>query len=231
MTVHVPSRNVVDIYWSGGWDSTFYLLYLLHQTDKKIRAFYVEPVRRKTKELELKAIDMILTTLKNEQPGWFERLTFTVVPRPPTPRGGVFYCEKVRDVILRTPNTNSETIVPQLDLFIYLTFIMDIIQPAYGIETPVIFTCGCHNGIQEHVKDDGSLAATCDEKWHALRALSFPLIHMTKADMYHSANSNNFIHILKLTTSCLEGTGCGRCAACRDIAPIPELQFRINKKL
>ena len=224
MSIHIPLRDTVDMYWSGGWDSTFYLLYLLSQTTKTIRAFYVEPVRRKTRELELAAIHVILDTFTQE---WLNRLTVSIVERPAPPRGGNFYCEEVREVILKTPNESYETIVPQLDLFVYLTQIMDIVKPAYGIETPVVKTRGCFERIEKHVQADGSLSNTCDKKWHVLQSLSFPLIHLKKTDMLRMAQDHKFIDILKLSTSCLDGTGCRKCDACHDIIEIPEMQFRL----
>jgi hypothetical protein len=44
-----PPSSTITIFWSGGWDSTFRVLYILTQTNCNVRAYYVYPLSNKKK--------------------------------------------------------------------------------------------------------------------------------------------------------------------------------------
>lgn len=215
------------MFWSGGWDSTFMLLHALWTTNDLITAYYVEPRFRPQELLERQAIDRILDVLDSEKR---TRVNFVYLKRPPQLKK--FYCEDVGRIMMENYGKQA-TYVPQLDLFIYLARTLPLDHPAYGVETPAVPRQGCQSCIVNHVNDDGLLSDKVDEMWHPLRALSFPIIKMTKADMYNVAKQLNFLHILNMARTCIneyfkDNKMCGYCPSCKEVKPILELQYRFQ---
>ncbi|MFO7857945.1 MAG: hypothetical protein R6V11_03395 [Ectothiorhodospiraceae bacterium] len=53
----------VNIFWTGGWDSTFRVMELLHLTDRPIQPHYVIDPRRRSSEMEIRTMERITRAL------------------------------------------------------------------------------------------------------------------------------------------------------------------------
>lgn len=233
-TITVSNVPTVNIFWSGGWDSTFCVLHTLFTTPNNVHAYYVEPNHRPREKYELAAINQILSILQSKHIEKYLRLTYSYIKRPPRPPS-FWYCTDVGDVINRTQH-QRKTIVPQLDALIYFARTLNINNPVYGIEQPPEIRFGCHDSISPFVNEAGQLldqveidgeVKTLAPMWLPLQALSFPKIHTSKADMFKVSTDLGFIDMMNLTRSCDadQPTRCGQCHSCQEAFEIPELQY------
>ena len=226
------------MFWSGGWDSTFLLLKTLWTTTKSIDTYYVGKIFKPQETLELQAIQTILAEIEKHDVEKQKRVNFIYLKRPEITHG--FYCSDVGKIIMDTRAKQQQdakphaTYVPQLDLLIYFARILGLNHPAYGVETPAVPRTGCQSAIVNYVNDDdGLLSEEVDAMWHPLRILSFPIIKMTKADMYHEARRLGFLDILNLARTCIhphfkDNKMCGFCSSCKEVKPVPELSYRFQ---
>lgn len=58
--MEIENQKSIDLLWTGGWDSTFRLLYLIFIKKKIVRPHYIIDSDRKSLRMELKAISEIL---------------------------------------------------------------------------------------------------------------------------------------------------------------------------
>jgi len=61
-------NNHVDIFWTGGWDSTFRVLQLIVQKKKFVQPYYILDPKRKSAEAELNAIKAVELTVIEKFP-------------------------------------------------------------------------------------------------------------------------------------------------------------------
>jgi hypothetical protein len=163
----------MNLYWSGGWDSTFWLLKVLWTTDHLITAYYVEPIHKPREKNELEAISTILDVLKTKYRDKFDRITFKYLPRPKkSPHLDPNYCQDLKK-IRSSIGESKVTYVPQLDLFIHYARTIPIDHPAYCVEVPFVPRVGCRDEIFQFVdKTTFLLSNQCDPKWYPLRVVS-----------------------------------------------------------
>ncbi|MCS3758255.1 hypothetical protein GGP90_003069, partial [Salinibacter ruber] len=66
--------NSITLLWTGGWDSTFRLLQLLHDTDAKIQPLYLVDEKRGSTPKEIEVMRTIRSDLEAQLPETEDRL-------------------------------------------------------------------------------------------------------------------------------------------------------------
>ena len=62
------ASHTVDLLWTGGWDSTFRLLYLVIHLKRSVRPHYIVNTTRRTGLVELKTMVEIMTKIQEDHP-------------------------------------------------------------------------------------------------------------------------------------------------------------------
>lgn len=212
-------RKLMNLFWSGGWDSTFRLLYLLWtDPSAKITAIYVKPSNHKREAREVKAIDDILAGLEHEKR---ERVTFQHINVPRKTFPYQFYCADVSETIKYQNSvfSNKYRLVPHLDTFIHVARELET-KIEYGLEFPPIAKPGTHISIQKYIsRETGELDPECPEEWKPLLSLKFPLAYTTKQNMHDLAQDLGFLSLLNLSWFCDAGEEkpCRKCLSCQEV--------------
>lgn len=195
--------------WTGGWDSTFRLLYLLLVEQKSVQPIYVIDVERYSTQRELDSMDVIARMAR-------QRLgtDVTLYPR------NVF----VRSDFADNPELNKRFKALQERVrigsqYYWLALIaenqnwhsVELSMEKYGAPSPL------QRAIFDGLEED---RPTLNRSWEAelFRYWSFPLLTMTKPQMRQAAKDYGFYDILLKRWFCLRpvrGKCCGSCRPCQ----------------
>lgn len=66
--------NIVTLLWTGGWDSTFRLLQLLHDTDARVQPLYLVDEERNSTPREIESMRTIRKMIQEKMPQEAEQL-------------------------------------------------------------------------------------------------------------------------------------------------------------
>ena len=221
--------EIINILWTGGWDSTYRVMELLLTENKAVRPFYIVDPERLSLADEIQAMDKIRKKIQAKYPliaenllplevvhidtipkddeitGWFRQIASKTRIGPQyewLARFAKYYSSELELCVETTPAPYTS----QLALM--------YIQPSLR---------RLGEGHRCHV--DGPYMEPGVELFKYFR---FPIRHMTKSDMRISAERSGFIDIMKLTWFCLEpvqGLPCGQCRPCL-LAPLTGITFR-----
>ena len=211
--------NVVHLLWTGGWDSTFRLLQLLHDTDAHIQPHYLVDEKRASTPREIETMRSIRQSISDRSPAAAERLL-------PTRYGGGF------DAITIEPHHRRQW--EDLKRF-----------GSVGYQYPNLASYAEQNNIrrlelsvQQHIEDGFSIVShvkplvemretaagdvpVLSEQHYGpeamLKYFAFPLMDHTKLDMKEEAKRNGWMPILQNTWFCFNpvmGLPCGSCHPC-----------------
>ena len=213
----LQENQPVHLLWTGGWDSTFRMLYLLIKEKKTVQAHYlIEPRRRSVSE-ELLARDKIREKLISRYPEVKSRLCptkfFDVDELPDMPDVSISY----RRLYERVP------IGTQYEYMAKYCILMGL----HDVET-CIHTGGTANKLLDPVTQPIDTAEDHyyvmsyqykdTDEYKLFGHYRFPLYDAHKGDMGRVANEYGWQDLLTLTWFCLkplpDHTPCGRCHPC-----------------
>lgn len=207
----------VHLLWTGGWDSTYRMIYLLVKQKRTVQPHYlIEPKRRSVHE-ELIAREKIREKLISRYPEVKDRLCpsmfFDIDELPDMPD----VSESYRRLYNRVP------IGTQYEYMAKYCILMGL----HDVET-CIHTGGTANKLLDPVSH---LVDTPDDHYYMVSSrykdtdeyklfghYHFPLYDVRKVDMGKAATDNGWQDLLDLTWFCLkplpDHTPCGRCHPC-----------------
>jgi hypothetical protein len=210
------AEGEVLLLWTGGWDSTFRLLWAASVEGRRVRPWYIAEQGRASTAAELAAMSAILERLGRSDPVAAAR----VQPLTVVPSGHISGHDDIRasfDRILGRAFIGSQ----------YLWLADFCRQYALdGLELSV------HRDDKAHALLDGIVvpgppedprptvsASRAGSDEHALfGAFRFPVFHLSKVDMQRLAREQGFDGLMELTWFChaprADGTPCGRCSPC-----------------
>lgn len=228
-------KTIINLYWTGGYDSTFRLCQLIIDKKQWVQPIYISSVidndeqketRRFSVQQELETMKKIIETLRTKYPTETKRLFDPLVIR-----------EKIK-------------ISPEIERCMYILYMQGKMRRPvcqYGglsqyslvsglqIETSVEkdpINSMMYNTIYPHLKfsenDTGLVVGMVDENkireekdkcMLIFRNLKFGTINLTKKEMLEIAKENGYSDVLKMTWSCWypeNGKPCGKCIMCYD---------------
>jgi len=209
--------NQINILWTGGWDSTYRLFYLIVVKNAVVQPYYIIDHRRKSVPNELKAMEKIRHIFIKTYPGKSNQLLPTII----TEKKQIKKNKAITHKFYGIAKTSRVTLGSQLDWL--ARFAHE--QGLYGLEI-------CHEKKPSPSAFDLLLLPELIGKGHdcklqenlnnqdlsIFKYFRFPTVHLTKQDMERLAVENSFSHIMKLTWFChkpVKGSmPCGRCHPC-----------------
>ncbi len=208
-------KDQIDLLWTGGWDSTFRLLFLLLVEKKRVQTHYIIDESRPSFEFEMKAMSTIKDALIEQYP-------FT------------------KDLILPTEIVQLSQIKPNKalwDMWWQLETKYEIgVQygwiPRYADEKGLHDLEFCWEKrdvtgdfLKKYQNRFVGEGHNCRAQYNSLedevsifRYFCFPTLHLSKIDMEKIAKEKGFLDILKMTWFChtpnKNGQPCETCVPC-----------------
>lgn len=226
-----------NIFWTGGFDSTFGLLRLINDENiSEINVYYISlwidnikksNVGRRSVDIELKTM---LTILQNIDTSKIKKFTIIGKSENLLMCNLMFNFDFMNYISKEEITLSDKTKINYFDLFLnglmnrpvsqytYITEILDQLDIEadicleYNPGNPQSFWSLLSKSIV------GNKIGKTTLELEAFSKYNLPIIELTKEDMFDIAKNNEWLEILKLTWSCWYPDGlepCGRCFACK----------------
>lgn len=215
----VINPRCVNLFWTGGFDSTFRLLQLVLIEKKCVAPIYLNfpeldgfHIRRQNVKFELKTIQRIIGELN---------------------RLGVGY--RIMPLKVITNINLSPEVLESMQILYDEGFLRRAVSQyahmvQYSLDKNIIIEEGAENSphstsnkmVKPYLNSDGllDLEKIAGTPLMAIRNLKFPIINLTKKQMLEIAKKHNFDYILLWTKSCWwpssTGKPCLKCIMCKD---------------
>ncbi len=219
--------NTVTLLWTGGWDSTFRLLQLLHDTDARIQPLYLVDEERNSTPREIGVMRRIREMIEDEMSEEAERLLPTDYGSYRATRMEPHHREKWEALKERG------RVGLQYPILASYAEHNDIDRMELSIEA----TTGSASILESVVKQRDTpagplheLPPSMDGEETLFRHFTFPLLDYTKLDMRREAERREWMPIMEQTWFChtpIWGLPCGNCHPCR-IARKEGMQHRVG---
>lgn len=210
----MSDAEAVDLLWTGGWDSTFRLLQLVHGTEILVRPHYLVDEERPSLSRELTAMREIREAVEHELPDAMDRLL-------PTEFGNYQATEiDPRYARLWEEWNRRGRVGPQyavLASYAQNNDLRGLELCIFGGEPPL-------SELKSHVevrRVAGRRRRVLPDDVGGLEALferfAFPLLGYTKLEMEREAEESRFLPVLERTWFCHDpvfGLPCGACIPC-----------------
>ena len=215
---------MVSVLWTGGWDSTFRVLDLLHNTDYVVQPYYLIYLGRQSTYHELATVNRLMDDLSHfgarlRKP-WIQLADRYKYAEEP-------YAGALKTV-LKTHHLGTQ--------YLCLAQFRDAVDCS-DIELCVVADdCAseCMRGY-EHFDSDGVATVAIDAPAPIrilLGGFRFPLLRLKKDQLFQSAERQGFLPLLEKSWFChqpIEGAPCGHCAPCRNVVA-QGLEYRLGQR-
>lgn len=206
----------INLFWTGGWDSSYRLFHLLLVEERTVQPYYVIDSSRKSLQREFQALDQMKRRLAQQHPAARRRLRpMQIVALTDIPPH-----RQISDMYLRLKaRTDLSGQYRWLARFAHHAGLDDVelcltnLPPSEGGELRELM-------LPDLVGEghDCRLREPLSEPDLAIfRYFRFPTIHQTKLQMEEAAIAHGFRDLLALSWFCLapvRGLPCGRCYPC-----------------
>ncbi len=223
------SNGYAKILWTGGWDSTFRILYATVVDGKRVEPHYIVDTGRPSSLQELRAISDIRRALRTSYPEAYERLS----PLQITLRNEIPEDRDITDAWKRLRQTME--LARQYDWLARYAKSRNLTALELGVETDGRDD-GVHSFLRENV--DRTPSGTYRLKREAATGgelfarFEFPILDHTKVKMREIARQRGFLEILEQSWFCHEpinGRPCGMCNPCVSVVN-QGMGYRLTKK-
>jgi 7-cyano-7-deazaguanine synthase in queuosine biosynthesis len=215
----VFNPRCVALYWTGGFDSSFRLLQLILIEKKCVSPIYLNfdgldgtYIRRKNVNFEIKTMKKIINEIHKIGYGHLI-MPLTVVTK-----------------ITLSPEVLNATHKLHKKGFLRRAISQYAHMMQYSLDKNMIIEEGAENSehstsnkmVKPYLRKDGllDLSKVKGTPLYAIRNMKFPIINLTKKDMFNIAKKHKFDYILQWTKSCWypsnKGSPCGNCMMCKD---------------
>lgn len=203
------TAETVHLLWTGGWDSTYRLLYLLRE-GKRVQPHYIRDPGRLSSEYELRAMEAISEQINKNT----ETLTGVLLPTRVSEKSSAVQSKEVQDAY--------NAIVKKMYIGDQYMWLADYCQ-TQGIE-------GMEIGVEENpiiLKAVNSAGYPYTEIFGKFR---FPILSTSKLEMKEWAEATGTLAIMELTWFChrptAKGEPCGRCHPC-EVTIVGGMDYRL----
>lgn len=219
----ITGNDSANVFWTGGWDSTFQLLQLLLIHRRKVTPYYlIDPDRLSTgKEIQ---------TIKNIKAALFNKYPFTKKLLQPTQYYAVTDITLDKGIKKAMESIRREKHIGEQyywlasfclehgmsDIHLGLEYHPSFDNSHINID-PIIKKS--FDGYQNVFRIDPTIS-TPDE-YAVFRHFIFPIASITKTEMLEIANEKGWKEIMNMTWFChsptCNGKPCGKCNPCRQV--------------
>lgn len=218
------STAIVDLLWTGGWDSTFRLLQILLHEKKSVQPYYVIDPARNSTGVEIQFRDALKKEIFTRYPHAEKLFRPTIFINIEA----IEPDEEIRDAYLKlkqhVPIGDQHEWLPR---FCKQHQIFEMEMSTENGSTPEELWANARY-LKNHFADD---PASLSEKERFLYTTSktlykyfrFPVVHYSKQDMLAKAKKNDWLPILSKTWFCYQPlyipmkgyVPCGNCVTCK----------------
>jgi len=209
---------MVNLFWTGGWDSTFRLLEVVILQHKEVQPFYIIDPIRMSAGFELRAMQRIKKQLFEEYPETKE----LVLPTRYQELSSVPEISQLHECFYRLREE-----VPLGEQYKWLAYFADS-QNLRQLEVSSHPSTGVTNEFLDkfmrEIESEGELNYEIDQKYsgtdvyEVFKYFRFPVFRRSKIRMHEIAQEHGFDHLLKHTWFChhptSKGIPCGGCIPC-----------------
>jgi len=208
---------MINLLWSGGWDSTFRLLYLLLVENSEVTPYYIIDPKRKSLENELNAMKRVRELVSEKHPRSRSLLRNTVQLNrydiKPNKTISSMYNNLRQRVHVGTQYEWLSSFAEQmklndLELCFEKCADVELDRLTHLISTKTVG--------KEHERRLPDTSIPDDLK--LFQYYRFPVIHLSKLEMAELARQHGFLDIMKHTWFCHHpenNTPCGECKPCK----------------
>lgn len=217
------------IFWTGGFDSTFSIIYFLLFSDIPIQPIYIKDpcvdgvknsdgicYGRQNVDFEINSMNKIRNVIKNKYPDKCNKLLPTIyVNKVELTPEIIKLSEQNYKLGLSTRSSNQYSRIAQIcennNIKAIVSVIKEVDDPWNRILYPNIVNLDT---------SDAVLGPYIINELKLYQRMKFPLINKSKQDLYQISKCFNFNDILELTYSCwypnFDGKPCGECNMCKE---------------
>ena len=223
--------NIHYTFWTGGYDSTFYVCKLLTE-GKIVQPIYIDDrvshggdtYPRKCTEIELEKLDSLRDKIYDRIPSSKELLLSTIVIDEPIEEDEEIsrvverYNEWIPNTVYKNKHGENKWLPVQTDILLRF-------QKQFGlkIEFPIEHIEGEWYEIIDDAMVDGNLDVSKLPEEHkdleVLGGFIYPIRDLYKEDMLEIAKKDGYEELLYYTWSCwypIDGKPCNKCKLCKD---------------
>lgn len=224
-----PAPNTVYVFWTGGFDSTFRVLQAVLDEGRIVQPFYLSGnidnapntrVRRRNQQMELRAMRDIRAALCRSYPDVCTRLRPPVlvrdVPIGKRTQQWMHQLAAQRVVRRRTCQYGS---LGEFSLYLNVPVELGVVRDGHS-------NAGIYGGLRDKVSGRGAAcrvteaAVQAHPEYALFRKMAFPLMKVSKPQMWDIAKRGGYDHLLTRTWSCwyptAAGKPCNKCLMCRE---------------
>jgi len=208
----------INLFWTGGWDSTFRLLWILLKEREIVQTFYIIDPNRPSHKIEMKRMDQIRKLI-------YKRYPFTKGQFLPTVSAKV--SEIKDDVVIRKAFEEANKkhhlgsqydwlarFCKQNNIANMELCVQKLGNPEHNCRFSPFFEMDEISGELVYKKSRSS-----EPEYILFMRFEFPILHITKQDMLKTARQNGWLSIMKKTWFChqpiLGEIPCGKCDPCQ----------------
>ena len=217
---HMKSDEIINLLWTGGWDSTFRLLYLLLVKHTQVQPYYIIDADRKSTRFECLAMQNIKQRIFTEHP----KIRDLLRPTRYIERFDIQPNKEITQSFERIAGPYYERLGSQYDWlarFAHQSGIKDMELSAHyrdGRGYKVI------QAFVVKIEDENGSFFKIDPKFSGLdehtlfKYFRFPIMELTIDDMKMISRKESFYDLMELTWFChcprTNGAPCGVCNPC-----------------
>lgn len=206
-------RSETNILWTGGWDSTYRVLYLAMIEKKIVRPHYILDPKRKSGQRELQAISEIKQALRRIDEEAYGRVQKTNI----TPIAEIPECPDITAAYRKL--TEHAPLGGQYDWLARYVRGEGLTHIEMCVELSE--KSKAYHFLKGHLTTTRNgtfgLKGNADDNLKIFSCYEFPVIDLTKLEMKARAIQYGFIDALEKSWFCfnpIHGTPCGRCNPC-----------------
>jgi len=208
------NEDTVNLLWSGGWDSTFRLLYLIFVERKCVQPFYIVDTARRSTSHELRAMHIIREEVAKRNPQLANLIKPTIIVSVHNIKPDFEITAKFNRLGKKLP----APIGAQYELFASFAKQWKIRNLELCIELSERAPNTIVNLLSKYVDDDLKMRQfDKNDDISIFSFFSFPLLKLSKNDMKRIAVEKGFLDILEKTWFChtpWHNRPCGICVPC-----------------
>lgn len=228
-----PSDGCVQIFWTGGWDSTFRVLYAAWVEGKRVIPHYIIDTGRRSSLHELRAISRIRDSLRMRNKEAHDRIAnLQMTSGNEIPQDAeiteIYKQLKQKMVLARQYDWLARYAKSKNLTALELSIERDTFEKQDGIDVSLLLKSNVERTLSGsfRIKPGASGGAELFARFE------FPIREYTKVKMREAAKQHGFLEILEMSWFCHEpinGQPCGMCKPCVNVVA-QGMGYRLTKK-
>ena len=198
---------MINIFWTGGWDSTFRVLYLVIVEKQTIQPYYIRGMGRASQSLEISTMESIKKLLYNKFP---------------ETKGLIKDTESIRADKISTSESIKNSFIEiqkKYNLGNQYYYMAELVKQSdiSDIEVCMHGEVTIANYISEEDPTHIDPQYSGTDFYNIFGSYAFPILNISKLEMKRIATKHNFIDLLNKSWFChhpVNGNPCGVCLPC-----------------